>query len=144
MIGDYNFDLIGKYLDQDPVRKALYVDPRVKAWKDTSKRIAYLLKLGEQNAVACLFPRLFEEIPVLIYKDMYNMDFNFIGTDKWIKNQARSYREEFISKKNTPWMVDNQVAGYYRSVKNLTQVLVKRGGASCAYGPTEKCSCTFE
>jgi carboxypeptidase C (cathepsin A) len=128
MIGDYDFGLIGEYLDQSSVRKALYVDPMVKAWKETSKRIGYLLEKGEQNSAAYLYPRLFDELPVLIYNGIYDMDCNFMGTDAWIAAQHWSYRDQFLNQPREPWFVEEQVAGHIRSVNKLTQVLVMGAG----------------
>ena len=128
LIGDYNFDIIGGYLDQPAVRKALHVSPHVKAWKDTSKRIAYLLERGEQNSYADLYPRLFESLPVLIYNGIYDMDCNFMGTDAWIKALDWSYKKQFLEQERLPWFNEGQLAGHIRSYNNLTQVLVTGAG----------------
>jgi len=128
LIGDYDFDIIGKYLDQPEVRKALYVSPHVKAWKDTSKRIAYLLERGEQNSYAYLYPPLFETLPVLIYNGIYDMDCNFMGTDAWIKELDWSHKKQFLTQERTPWLNEGQLAGHVRSFNNLTQVLVNDAG----------------
>lgn len=126
--GDYDFSRIGTYLDQSSVREALYVDPAVKAWAEISKRVGYLLEKGEQDSAAYLYPRLFEEVRVLIYNGIYDMDCNFMGTDAWIALQHWSYRDRFLSKNREPWLVDGQVAGYVRAANNLTQVLVTGSG----------------
>jgi carboxypeptidase C (cathepsin A) len=128
MIGDYDFSLIGKYLDQPAVREALHIAPAVGAWEDTSKRIGFLLEKGEQNSASYLYPRLFEEIAVLIYNGIYDMDCNFMGTDAWIGDLHWSYREEFLNKQRVPWIIEGKVAGHVRSVKNLTQILVNDAG----------------
>ena len=126
--GDYNFDIIGKYLDQPAVREALHVSPAAKPWSDTSKRIAYLLEKGEQNSYAHLYPYLFENTRVLIYNGIYDMDCNFMGTDAWIENQRWSYKDEFIKTERTPWLNEEQLAGHVRSTKNLTQLLIVGAG----------------
>lgn len=128
MIGDYDFSEIGKYLDWPEVRKAIYVDGRVGKWADTSKRVAYLLEVGEQNSYAYLYPRLFGELNVLIYNGIYDMDCNFMGTDAWLSRLHWQERVAFISKPRTPWKVDGSVAGMIRSAGRLTQVLVYGAG----------------
>ncbi|HEX6291706.1 MAG TPA: S10 family peptidase [Herpetosiphonaceae bacterium] len=128
MIGDYDFSLIGAYLDQPTVREALYIDPRAKPWEETSKRVGYLLEKGEQNSAAYLYPRLFEALPVLIYNGVYDMDCNFMGTDAWIGMLHWSYRDQFLNTNRAPWHVDGQVVGQARSVDRLTQVLVMGAG----------------
>ncbi|MCP4748345.1 MAG: S10 family peptidase [Desulfobacteraceae bacterium] len=128
LIGDYDFSIIGRYLDQPEVRQALFVDPSVTQWKETSKRIAFLLEKGEQNSVADLYPPLFEAIPVLIYNGIYDMDCNFMGTDFWIQNLQWSFRDEFLNAPREPWFVNGALAGHIRSAKNLTQVLFAGAG----------------
>jgi carboxypeptidase C (cathepsin A) len=127
-VGDYDFSLIGAYLDQPLVREALHVDPVAKAWADTSKRVGYLLEKGEQDSAAYLYPRLFEELRVLIYNGIYDMDCNFMGTDAWIALQQWSHRDQFLSKPREPWLVDRDVAGHVRCADNLTQALVTGAG----------------
>jgi len=126
--GDYDFSLIGSYLDQPSVRTALYIDEHIKAWKDTSKRIAYLLELGEQNSYAYLYPNLFESIPVLIYNGIYDMDCNFMGTDAWIESVNWSYKDAFLRQPRIPWMNEGSWAGHIRQFAQLTQVLVNGAG----------------
>ncbi len=128
LIGDYDFDLIGRYLDQPQVRAALRVAPAVKKWHDTSKRVAHLLELGEQNSAAHLYPPLFEAIDVLIYNGIYDMDCNFMGTDAWLGRLDWSDRDDFLDRPRTPWIVDGEVAGHVRSAGRLTQVLVAGAG----------------
>jgi carboxypeptidase C (cathepsin A) len=127
-LGDYNFDAIGRYLDQPSVRNALHVAPGAAPWAETAKRPAYLLERGEQNSYAWLYPRLFESIRVLIYNGLYDMDCNFMGTDAWIAGQQWSYRNEFLHCPRTPWVVEGQLLGHVRSVERLTQVLISGAG----------------
>ncbi|WP_316802050.1 S10 family peptidase [Pedobacter nototheniae] len=126
--GDYDFSLIGSYLDQPSVRAALYIDKHVKAWSDTSKRIAYLLELGEQNSYAHLYPELFESIEVLIYNGIYDMDCNFMGTDAWIASINWSYKESFLNQPRIPWVNAGAWAGHIRQFDKLTQILVNGAG----------------
>lgn len=144
LIGAYNFDLIGQYLDQPAVRAALRVAPAVKAWHDTSKRVAYLLELGEQNSAAHYYPRLFEALDVLIYNGIYDMDCNFMGTDDWMNKLDWSYRDEFLSRRRMPWHVGGQVAGHIRSAGRLTQVLVAGAGHLVPMDQPERALALFE
>lgn len=128
LIGDYDFDFIGQYLDQPTVRAALRVSADAKPWKETSKRVAYLLELGEQNSAARFYPPLFEAINVLIYNGIYDMDCNFMGTDAWIGALDWSYRDEFLGLPRKPWILAGGVAGHMRSARRLTQVLVSGAG----------------
>ncbi len=126
--GDYDFGLIGRYLDQPSVRSALRVAPDVGPWSDTSKSIAYLLERGEQNSAAHLYPSLFEQIPVLVYNGVYDMDCNFMGTDAWIGSLDWPDRDRYLAAPRRPWIVAGAVAGHIRHAGNLTQVLVDGAG----------------
>ncbi len=129
IIGDYDFSTIGRYLDQPDARQALHVAPGVPPWTDTSKRVAYLLELGEQNSAAEFYPPLFGEIDVLIYNGVYDMDCNFMGTDDWLAALQWPERDEFVAAPRTPWILGgDEVAGHVRSVGRLTQVLVAGAG----------------
>jgi carboxypeptidase C (cathepsin A) len=126
--GDYDFSPIGRYLDRSDVRDALHVAPDAPQWSETSKRVGYLLERGEQDSVADIYPPLFETIPVLIYNGIYDMDCNFIGTDRWVEGLDWSYRGEFLNTPRTPWLVDGEPAGHIRQARTLTQVLVSGAG----------------
>lgn len=128
MIGDYDFSPIGNYLDRPDVRAALHVALDAPAWTDTSKRVGYLLEKGEQNSAADIYPDLFERIPVLIYNGIYDMDCNFIGTDRWLETLHWSFRGEFLNTPRTPWLLDGQPAGHVRSARTLTQILINDAG----------------
>lgn len=127
-IGDYDFSYIGRYLDKPEVRAALHVDPAAPAWSDTSKRVGRLLEKGEQDSAADLYPPLFEQLPVLIYNGIYDMDCNFMGTDAWIGRLHWPQRDEFLRAKRRPWLVDGKFAGHERSAGFLWQVLVAEAG----------------
>ena len=126
--GTYDFGGIGRYLDQPAVRAALHVAASAPAWSDTSKRVGHLLEKGEQDSVADLYPALFEQLRVLIYNGVYDMDCNFMGTDAWIGRLHWSHRDAFLQTPRTPWLVDGGLAGHRRSVGGTTQVVVAGAG----------------
>jgi hypothetical protein len=107
---------------------------RIKApWKETSKRVGYLLEKGEPDSAAYLYPRLFESVRTLIYNGIYDTDCNFMGTDAWISTQHWSYRDEFLRRQRAPWMVGSKVAGHLRCADKLTQVVVEGAGHWCPW-----------
>lgn len=126
--GDYSFPNIARYLDQADVRRALHVSPLVGPWKDTSSIVASILERGEQDSAAHLFPALFEQVRVLIYNGIYDMDCNFMGTDKWLASLHWSQGEQFNHMPRKPWKEGNSVLGQYRQCGNLSQVLVNGAG----------------
>lgn len=128
LTGDYDFSLIGRYLDQPAVRRALHVDPRAKPWAETSKRVGHLLEKGEQDSAAALYPRLFETLRVLIYNGIYDMDCNFMGTDAWLAALRWPGRRAFLGTPRRPWLVDGALAAHIRTHGNLAQALMVGAG----------------
>ncbi|NVK86910.1 MAG: S10 family peptidase [Gammaproteobacteria bacterium] len=126
--GNYSFPKIAQYLNQQAVREALHVSPNVGPWQDSSEIVANILERGEQNSSAHLFPELFENIRVLIYNGLYDMDCNFIGTDDWLASIDWSEGKLFNQRSRVPWKVDHKLLGHFRSAGNLTQVLVNGAG----------------
>lgn len=126
--GEYSFPNIARYLDQESVRSALHVSPLVGPWKDSSDIVAHILERGEQDSAAHLFPRLFEQLRVLIYNGIYDMDCNFMGTDKWLASLHWNQGEQFNRMPRKPWKEGNSLLGQYRQCGNLTQVLVNGAG----------------
>ncbi len=128
VFGDYDFSHIGQYLDQGSVREALHVAENALPWVDESPVVAARLEAGEQGSTAYLFPALFDDLRVLIYNGVYDMDCNFIGTDRWIQKLDWSFADEFKGCVRTPWREDGAIVGYAREAQGLTQVLVNGAG----------------
>jgi carboxypeptidase C (cathepsin A) len=128
VFGDYDFSPIKEYLDRPDVRKALHVSPGALPWIDESAIVGGLLELGEQGSSAYLFPRLFDELRVLIYNGIYDMDCNFMGTDAWLQALDWSFGAELKSRRRTPWKEEGAIVGWARAAQSLTQVLVANAG----------------
>lgn len=126
--GDYDFGKIAAYLNQTAVREALHVSPLAGLWSDSSDIVANILERGEQNSSAYLFAQLIETIRVLIYNGLYDMDCNFMGTDKWLASIHWAGGEAFNNLPRTAWIDNGKVLGSYRTAGNLTQVLVQGAG----------------
>ena len=126
--GEYKFPKIAAYLNQSEVRQALHVSPDVGPWTDTSTIVADILERGEQDSCANLYPMLFEQIRVLIYNGLYDMDCNFMGTDAWLASIKWSEGEVFNEMPRIPWNENGQLLGHFRAAGNLTQVLVNGAG----------------
>jgi carboxypeptidase C (cathepsin A) len=76
ILGDYDFSNVATYLNYPEVRQALHVSEAALPWVDESPVVGSLLETGEQGSSSYLFPRLFEELRVLIYNGIYDMDCN--------------------------------------------------------------------
>ena len=152
LYGDYSFSAISDYLNQDDVRKALFVDPRyfknscnyirVPGWTPESDEVGYILEEGEQGSSADLFVELLENYRVLIYngkflpiqqnnvtiKGEYDMDCNFMGTDLWLSQLQWKGQSKFNNLPRYNWKVNNGIVGSYRQLFNLTQLIINNAG----------------
>ncbi len=126
--GEYSFPNIAKYLNQPEVREALHVSPKVGPWTEGSDIIADILERGEQDSCAELYPPLFEQLRVLIYNGLYDMDCNFMGTDTWLSSVKWSDSKLFNEMPRKPWVDNGKLLGNFRTAGELTQVLVKGAG----------------
>ena len=119
---------MSEYLNRDDVRTALHVDAATSAWEFTSAAVAFALEEGEQNSTAHLFPPLFEQIRVLLYNGIFDLDSNFMGTDAWLHSLDWSFQEAFVQSERLPWVVGRKHFGHVQSVQNLTVLLLVNAG----------------
>ena len=119
---------MSEYLNRSDVRAALHIDSAVGPWEFTSAAVALALEEGEQNSTAYLFPALFEQIKVLLYNGIFDLDSNFMGTDAWLRSLDWSFREAFLQSQRLPWVVGRKHFGHVQSVQNLTVLLLVDAG----------------
>ena len=119
---------MSEYLNRPDVRAALNVDPAAGPWTFTSEAVAYALEEGEQNSTAHLFPALFEQLRVLLYNGIYDLDSNFMGTDSWLHALDWSFRDDFLHSQRLPWVQGRKHFGHVQSVQDLTVLLLVDAG----------------
>ncbi len=97
-------------------------------WQSDSEEIGYILELGEQASSADLFIELLENYRVLIYNGQFDMDCNFIGTERWLSLLKWSGQSEFNALPRKPWTFGTNIGGSVRTYQNLTQLVVYGAG----------------
>lgn len=122
--------LLIRYLNDPRVRKALHVDPRIIQYNTFSTMVADLLETGEQDSVADLYPSLLAAgVKILLYNGLEDgKDSNFLGTKRWLSQLNWPYQAEFNKARSCTWYVKSEVAGYAKSSRNLTHVLIRNAG----------------
>ena len=116
------------YLNRTDVRTALNIDAAFGSWEFTSEAVAYAFEEGEQDSTAHLFPALFEQIRVLLYNGIFDLDSNFMGTDAWLRSLEWSFQDAFMQSQRLPWVQERKHFGHVQSVQNLTVLLLVDAG----------------
>ena len=81
------------------------------------------------------YPNLGTGIRVLIYNGVFDMDCNFMGTDKWLQQMQWPGADKWHTLGRMPWKVTRAsgggtpvVAGHTRALGNLTQLTLLGAG----------------
>lgn len=109
-------DALTTYLNQDSVRKQLNVGNHT--WGACEPQFGLLY--DEEQSVENLIPDLLANYPVMNYNGNYDLICNYLGTVEWTSNIGWPGQNVYNNAQNHTYVVDNQVAGYYKSGGNLT------------------------
>lgn len=107
------------------IREAIHVGNTT--FSDGSNVLANMV-VDRALSVAPLIQSLIEEYPIRFYNgqfdplDGYTLTLNFLSHLKW------SGSEEFETAVRKIWRVDDEIAGYVKTAKNMSEVLVRLAG----------------
>lgn len=121
---DMAMDIAG-YLDQTYVRKSLHVGKR--NFSEGGKVAEYLYDDVPQS-VAPWLGELLDEYRVLLYNGQLDIIVAYPLTVNFIKNLNWTGTQEYLTAPRKLWWVGNELAGYTKSAKNLTEILVRNAG----------------
>jgi carboxypeptidase C (cathepsin A) len=79
-------------------------------------------------SVKDLMPDILDQIPVLLYNGQDDVIINTPSAENWIAALEWSGRDEYLKADKTTWKAEGEVAGYARTAKNLTQLVVLKSG----------------
>lgn len=118
------------YLNKPQVRQALHIDKRIKQFHTFSDEVADHLEQGAQDSVAPLYPQILAAgIRVLIYNGLDDgKDSNYMSTNLWLEHLSWPFKTEFAKAPRCVWHVEQQVAGYAKTARGLTQVAIRNAG----------------
>ncbi|WP_071116573.1 S10 family serine carboxypeptidase-like protein [Chromobacterium sphagni] len=121
---------LGEYLAKPAVQQALHIDPRSRNELQTMPQ--QLLDASWLDDSAHLFPRLLDQLKVLLYHGEYCMEGNYLGMDVWLNNLLWSKASNFRQQKRQSWRPYGLAAGLIRQHQQLSQVIIQNAGLRAA------------
>lgn len=118
-----------KYLDREDVRKALHVDKTHKpeAWIECNKRVGSRLNDKGSKASVVHLPKLLESgIKVMLFAGDQDLICNHIGVER-VPERLQWGGSGWGNPPKVDWYVNNSMAGYWRTNRNLTYVSIAGG-----------------
>ena len=73
------------------------------------------------------------ELPVLLYQGVYDAKDGPASSEAWMRAVAWDHIANFWKAERGVWKVKGKLAGYWRSWKNLTQVVVQGAGHQVSF-----------
>jgi len=136
--GDYDFTAIDKWLNDKNTKDLLHV-PQEVDFSDCNDVAYAKLCTDFMNSVKPLIPNILDQIPVLLFNGQDDLIVNTPSAENWIASMNWSGRDEYLSAEKQIWKVDGQVAGYARSAKNLTQLVILKAGHMAPMDQPKNC-----
>ncbi|XP_014247095.1 venom serine carboxypeptidase-like [Cimex lectularius] len=115
----------GEYLQKDVVRRSIHVGAL--PFHD-GKKVGTFLKSDVMQSIKPWFEVLVEKYKVLIYNGQLDIIVPYPLTSNFLNNVKWSGADEFKQAKRKLWKVNGELAGYSKTAKGLTQVLVRDAG----------------
>lgn len=122
---DLNIDMTATFVQQDFVRDKIHVGNLP---FHVDKAVEIHLRNDIMKSVASLVEVLLENYKVLFYNGQLDIIVAYPLTVEFLKNLKWSGAEKYKTAPRQIWKVQNQIAGYTKSVGNLTEVLVRNAG----------------
>ncbi|CAB0018991.1 unnamed protein product, partial [Nesidiocoris tenuis] len=116
---------IGQYLNQTKVKRALHVGS--KPFSDGNVPAA-ILHEDIAKSVAPWLVTLMENYRVMLYNGQLDIIVAYPLTVNFVKRLKWSGAEEYNNASRQIWYVDGKIAGYVKTAKNFTEVLVRNSG----------------
>lgn len=98
---------------------------------DATKKPEHVKMLIEQDALRSakkVLPLLLDNYRILFYGGQFDLIVPFVHVSNFLRKLVWKGAEELYNHEKTPrnnWYVDNELAGYWKTVRNLTEVLVR-------------------
>lgn len=118
--GSYDFSLLGLYLNQPGVRKALHIAPETPKWTSSSDRVGNNFRTGEFNSVNSLVVDILKnsDVRILLYGGENDGCCGPSTTNDWLATlPGYGWKEgqTFLDSDNQIWSNGSQQMGYYRA-----------------------------
>lgn len=124
--GDEIDNLFFEWIQKADVRRAIHVGNNTFHVK--TKIVEEYLEGDFMQSVANLLTDLLQHYRVLIYNGQLDIIVAYPLTENFLYNLQWSGSNKYMKASRKLWMVGDQLAGYTKSVDNLTEVLVRNAG----------------
>jgi cathepsin A (carboxypeptidase C) len=123
----YDFSNMDKFIAREDVRKELGVAER--SWTSCNM-VVHTFMLGDwvTNMESNVVNLLNNKVNVLVYSGDKDYICNWRGGEAWTHTLSWSKKEEFNQSNYKKWNVNEQVAGQYKNIDNLTFLRVYEAG----------------
>lgn len=115
-----------EWIERPDVRKAIHVGNRT--FISYNMIVVEYLKEDFTKSVAFIIADLLEHYQVLLYSGQLDLIVPYRSTENYLLNLNWSGIEDYKKTPRKQWKVGNDLAGYSKTVRNLTEVLVRNAG----------------
>ncbi|KYN36373.1 Venom serine carboxypeptidase [Trachymyrmex septentrionalis] len=119
-------DWMSEWIQKANVRHAIHVGNST--FHVETKTVEEHLKEDVMQSIVPLLTDLLQHYRVLIYNGQLDIIVAYPLTENYLKNLQWSGADKYKKTSRKIWMVGNKVAGYTKSVDNLTEVLIRNAG----------------
>lgn len=119
-------DWMSEWIQRVDVRHAIHVGNSTFHVEDTT--VEKHLKGDVMQSVVFFLTDLLQHYRVLIYNGQLDIIVAYPLTENYLKNLKWSGADKYAKVPRKIWMIGNKLAGYTKTVDNLTEVLVRNAG----------------
>lgn len=120
-------DFLAPFLNQRSVKRALNAEQGVE-WVPCNPRVYRIMANDIMKSVKWKVEKVLEEITVLLYQGHYDIQDGVVSNTEWMRTMNWYGTNEFFNTARSIWVVNDKVAGHWRSYKNLTHVVLLGAG----------------
>lgn len=117
---------MSEWIQQAETRRAIHVGNS--SFQTENKKVEEHLKADIMQSLAVLVADLANHYKVLIYNGQLDIIVAYPLTENYLQNLKWSGAEKYKTAKRKIWRVGNEIAGYTKTVDNLTEALVRNAG----------------
>ncbi|XP_022205819.2 venom serine carboxypeptidase-like [Nilaparvata lugens] len=115
-----------KYIDSDVARRFIHVGD--KTFNLVNIKVEQYLQNDFMKSVRPDIEYLLSKYKVLIYNGQFDIIVAYPLTENFVRNLQWSGAAQFKAAERRPLLFGGEIAGYYKNVKNLYQVMVRNAG----------------
>lgn len=121
-----HFSVISYYINLEELRKALHVG--FAHFNLSSEYVVEHLRPDIMQSVISSLPPLLRSYKVLFYNGQFDVISGYDMSENILINMGHAQSADYENVSRCIWRVGDEVAGYVKSIGNLTQVMVRNAG----------------